>query len=785
LLLLCFKPYEFWVAEEPPQHEPLSASSWWNSSWQYRQAINISNTAGNLTDYQVKIELNSSNVGEHFNWNNSGKDLRFTYFNTTTDTETEIPFWIERFTAGQLEYYIETFYTDKSTEQPYCWGVPAGFKYNSTHVWFIYMGYETDGNIWLAKYSTITHEIESESKIIDTAYDIDGTRGFNRVHHNGTLMIVFAQKVNPSANDYTKYNLSVARSYDNGTTWSIVMLDQCGASNIAPTLFPYNATEWWIVYACDRDGDDNLWHMRRIRYYNETNTFSSPEDLFTAPGTTDLRFPFLFKDNGMVYLYYYNGTSESIMYKNSTDGNTWSSAMPLDISSSIPVTPSIIKKDNKYIFANMDGAAIKFYIGDTPTNLSYFDSMGDSNERSPYLIAWNDTRFILLYEENSSAVSSDPPIADAIIIKELDNQAETLEPSSTVWVKVPFLENNTNTTIYMYYGNPTANSASNFTATFDWTDDFEDGDAVDDWDSYSGWVDISTSYAFEGTYSCNMTSDGSTKSRLIKTTGLEANKKYCVEIYDDLSTASNLQNVIVALDSSNWIGVGIYTTQSTTKYVYASNGWYDSAITRSEGWHRLCIKIGSDYSAKFYVDDTEVGSSSVLTGLSELRLEHYKATTQTWRDNFFIAKYADPEPSVSSFGSEETAPAGYSMNLSFGPPGTTKFIFAACGPDFENATATPINQTDEYGIDLVCRENDGLGGTAKIQIKLSGPLNPGWTWYASNESDFSPNITLSTEWQDIIHGLHEGECAYVWHFANCSYVHERPGAYQIYRIVGE
>ena len=101
LLLLCFKPYELWVVEEPPQHEPLSASSWWNSSWQYRQQINISNTAGNLTDYQVKIELNSSNVGEHFNWSNGGKDLRF----VDSDDTTELQFYVDY--VGDWKKYEE------------------------------------------------------------------------------------------------------------------------------------------------------------------------------------------------------------------------------------------------------------------------------------------------------------------------------------------------------------------------------------------------------------------------------------------------------------------------------------------------------------------------------------------------------------------------------------------------------------------------------------------------------------------------------------------------------
>ncbi|MFV9676692.1 MAG: DUF2341 domain-containing protein [Methanosarcinales archaeon] len=65
------------------------------SGWDYRQLINISNTAGDLSYHQVKIELNSSNAGTNWNWTNNGNDTRFTYYNSSTETETEIPFWIE------------------------------------------------------------------------------------------------------------------------------------------------------------------------------------------------------------------------------------------------------------------------------------------------------------------------------------------------------------------------------------------------------------------------------------------------------------------------------------------------------------------------------------------------------------------------------------------------------------------------------------------------------------------------------------------------------------------
>jgi hypothetical protein len=47
--------------------------------------------------------------------------------------------------------------------------------------------------------------------------------------------------------------------------------------------------------------------------------------------------------------------------------------------------------------------------------------------------------------------------------------------NSSVWVKAPFLQNGTNTTLYMYYGNPEATAASSGANTFDFFDDFSGG----------------------------------------------------------------------------------------------------------------------------------------------------------------------------------------------------------------------------------------------------------------------------------------------------------------------
>ena len=119
-----------------------------------------------------------------------------------------------------------------------------------------------------------------------------------------------------------------------------------------------------------------------------------------------------------------------------------------------------------------------------------------------------------------------------------------------------------------------------------------------------------------------------------------------------------------------------------------------------------------------------------------------------------------------------------SINLSWGPPGTSIFRFATCSSQFENASARPQTQDDTYGIDKIC--NDGTP-PVDVQIKLSGALNTGWSWYASNESAFATQLNLTTSWQTIYSGLESDACVYFWHGANCSYVSQNPGQYEQYQ----
>ena len=69
------------------------ASAWWNCDWNYRFAADIAKPAGQpLSDYQVRMDLNASNVPGQFDWSLQGDDLRV----VDEDDLTELTFFIEQ-----------------------------------------------------------------------------------------------------------------------------------------------------------------------------------------------------------------------------------------------------------------------------------------------------------------------------------------------------------------------------------------------------------------------------------------------------------------------------------------------------------------------------------------------------------------------------------------------------------------------------------------------------------------------------------------------------------------
>ncbi len=89
------------------------------SEWGYRQNISLTTSVENLTNYPVLIELDSSNVGPSFNWNNDRDAVRFAYYNETSDEESPVSYWIENWsvTDQKTSVWIKIPYLRKDANE--------------------------------------------------------------------------------------------------------------------------------------------------------------------------------------------------------------------------------------------------------------------------------------------------------------------------------------------------------------------------------------------------------------------------------------------------------------------------------------------------------------------------------------------------------------------------------------------------------------------------------------------------------------------------------------------
>ena len=133
--------------------------SWYNDSWSYRQPITITNNvASDLSNYQIKIILNSSNVGSHYDWTNDEDSIRFTYYNSTSDSESEIPYWIQDYnsTAETATIWVNVTYipaSSTSTIYFYYHNTEVSSESNGTNTFDYFVDGSSDPSITESDYA--------------------------------------------------------------------------------------------------------------------------------------------------------------------------------------------------------------------------------------------------------------------------------------------------------------------------------------------------------------------------------------------------------------------------------------------------------------------------------------------------------------------------------------------------------------------------------------------------------------------------------------------------------
>jgi len=261
-----------------------------------------------------------------------------------------------------------------------------------------------------------------------------------------------------------------------------------------------------------------------------------------------------------------------------------------------------------------------------------------------------------------------PDFSDVRFCNDTDQLSAWLESKinesyALVWVKFPHTPANGETEDYwMYYGNSGASAYWDGDATFEFFDDFEDGD-VDGWEidnKTDGNLVVDTNAAYSGNYGSklSLTLGGSGKAvayRHSTTTALTKGvlhvKAKPVQSTTKWFIYGNIYN-----NPKRWL----YADPSDHKYRYYDSAWHTFPIDTSwsEGnWYNIEIKFDEDANTfDMKINGTVIGSnlsaSNDMSSIGYVLVFLYNYVADLYLDNWFIHKYA-VNPPTASFETEQ------------------------------------------------------------------------------------------------------------------------------------
>jgi hypothetical protein len=304
--------------------------------------------------------------------------------------------------------------------------------------------------------------------------------------------------------------------------------------------------------------------------------------------------------------------------------------------------------------------------------------------------------------------------------------------TSKIWVEV---KTSGTSTIYMYYGNSSASSASNGDATFDFFDDFSSG--LSKWNVHID-TDVAITTSYGNPAPCLEISGGFTSS------------PYGFAAIGSDATYNGFQNGIIEADiypttvalpeiifrgnySTNTGYKGRWDCRTGTespwmKPPYSGWGAFGSGVPRfglADQWQRAKLIInGSTF--QIYSNDNlkSTVTNTDYPGPGEIGLaNHYGAYARF--DNIRIRKYASPEPSAT-VGSEEQ----FQLDISNTPSSKPFGLVAENSPYWSNGGGSPTWPLDDGECYFtVTNQSSGAVNISIRAINFSGGV--GWTLASS------------------------------------------------------
>ncbi|MBU2519979.1 MAG: DUF2341 domain-containing protein [Nanoarchaeota archaeon] len=233
----------------------------------------------------------------------------------------------------------------------------------------------------------------------------------------------------------------------------------------------------------------------------------------------------------------------------------------------------------------------------------------------------------------------------------IENNCNTL--STVIWVQVPQITASGSADIYMYYGNPSANSASSGISTFLFFDNFENPSwSSEHWtQAYQG---TDGSWIIENGYA--EFSSGSSPGAISLADGIGFND-YIIESKTMHVGSPGASMGLIARADIN----GNYYHQELDQsrlwlYKFAEWSYHNLASSSvlsvsGDTWYKIKFAVsGAVLSAYSYEHDAEISASDSDFSSGRPGIQVYSQTARF--DDFVVRKYASIEPTYS-FGSEE------------------------------------------------------------------------------------------------------------------------------------
>lgn len=259
-------------------------------------------------------------------------------------------------------------------------------------------------------------------------------------------------------------------------------------------------------------------------------------------------------------------------------------------------------------------------------------------------------------------------------IRFTDNDGETLldhwleikvdSTSAVFWVEVKdYMSGNDFETIYMYYGNEEASTTSNGTATFIFFDDFENNN-LDRWDEDdANWATTGAQQKY-GSYSVFGDADDSDRA-LNKVFSPALTGDFMIHVWQRTELDTGTEFPMFGNDEED-DEVYFVASRVNDFSTYDGDAWvtYDEETAIDDTWIRLELAVDNTYSVfRLWIDrvaaaDTRPnldGDENTISGIEEIgSITSTVEGADSWLDDYYVRNWVRFEPSIHSWGEEET-----------------------------------------------------------------------------------------------------------------------------------